>query len=157
MKRFLTKYGRLLGVILILAGVGAALYLIPPAELVQAIGVENTYLVTFLITLFAGVSSFTGTAAYATVAALAEGGGNPVILGLLGGLGLFLSDSIFYFIIWKGIESVRDTGGFFRKLERVISKVPAWLGLVIVYLYTGFTPLPNDLLLLALLLGGYRY
>lgn len=158
MIRLLRTHYKLLGTIALLVAIGIALYLVPPAELVALIGVENAYLVTFLVTLLAGVSSFTATAAVATVAALAQGGGNPVILGLLGGFGLFLSDSIFYFLIWKGSESVREKGGeFFKKFEHFFSSVPTWLGLIIVYLYTGFSPFPNDLLLIALLLGGYRY
>lgn len=154
----LSRYGKLLGILLILVLVGLALYLFPPQEVVSYIGVENAYLVGFLITLLAGVSSFTGTAAYATVGALAQGGAHPIILGLVGGIGLFLSDTIFYFLITKGIESVKKgKDSFLMRLERLFSKVPTSVVLFIVFVYTGFSPFPNDLLLIALLIGGYKY
>lgn len=153
----LTPYLKVLGVILILVLIGIGLYIVPPHELVQRIGVENSYLVGFLIALFAGVSSFTGSAAYATVAALAQGGADPIILGIVAGIGLFLSDTIFYALIYKGFESVSDTSPFYAKLQRTLSTVPVWLALSVVYLYTAFTPLPNDLLLIALLAVGYSY
>lgn len=158
MTTLFSRYGKLLGILLILLLVGIALYIFPPQEVVGYIGVENAYLVGFLITLLAGVSSFTGTAAYATVGALAQGGANPVILGLIGGVGLFLSDSIFYFLITKGVESVKKSrDSFLARLERIFNKVPTSVVLLIVFLYTGFSPLPNDLLLIALLIGGYKY
>ncbi|MEX2028472.1 MAG: hypothetical protein WD988_03190, partial [Candidatus Curtissbacteria bacterium] len=38
-----------------------------------------------------------------------------------------------------------------------VEKYPPWLILTGMYIYIGFTPLPNDLLMVALVLGGYSY
>ncbi len=132
------------------------LHYISPTELVNIIGVHNGYLVMFLIALFGGVSSFTAVSFVATALTLSAGGLNPIILALASGVGTTLSDSLF-FLIGKHAHTVIES----PKLSRLIDKTAIWLNdrsrLVVglfIYLYTGFTPLPTDVL--TILLGVTR-
>lgn len=127
-------------------------------EIVNYIGVENTYLVSFLLAVFGGLSTVTGVSFFVSVATFASGGANPFLLGLFGGLGIFISDSIFFLVARYGV----------RILERKAKPISLWLIskmekvslntiLVGVYLYIGLTPLPNDLLMIALALMGMPF
>lgn len=151
-------YVKIGAIVLFLGAFGLLLYFFPPSEIVAAIGVENAYLVGFLAALTAGFSSLTGTATFAAIASLAQGGATPWLLGLCAGVGLFLSDSGFYFILTKGRESVTGKAKKLADtLEEYIERVPVWAVMLVIVIYTALSPLPNDILLLALAASGYRY
>jgi hypothetical protein len=146
-------------VIIALAAWCLALYVVPPGSLVSYVGFEHVYLVSFLVTLIAGFSSFTGGAAYATVIEFSRGGGaHPLYLGLASGIGLFISDSLFYLLILRGRESV---GSGLRKLlgrlERFFRRIPDPYVYFFTFLFCALGPIPNDIVLLALVVAGYRY
>jgi len=137
------------------------LHYLDPTELVASIGVSNGYLVMFLVALFGGVSSFTGVSFIATTLTLSAGGLDPILLALASGVGVSMSDSLFFFIgrhAHHVIESPR--------LQHLIERSAIWLNdrskLVVglcIYLYTAFTPLPTDLLtvVLGITHQPYRY
>ncbi len=133
------------------------LWFVDPTEIVRQIGVENTYLVAFFLALFGGLSSVTGASFFAAIATFASGGAHPFLLGFWGGLGIFLSDLVFFFIARRGIKSFEKHAGLLTEwLVRHLKKWPTFLWLVGVYLYIGFTPLPNDVLMIALALTKVR-
>lgn len=149
-------------VLLILAGWAVFFHFVPPETLVDKIGIENTYLATFILAIVGGFSSITGTSFYATLAAFAHGGTvNPLILGIVGGLGLFLSDSLFYFVANYAREMIRKTTerweDIFNKIRRWVRIAPDWVVYAGIFLYVAFAPLPNDILLAVLVLSGYSY
>lgn len=148
-------------VILILIAWAIFFHFVPPEELVRKIGVQNTYLIAFLLAVIGGFSSITGTSLYATLIALSQGGVNPTILGMVGGLGLFLSDSLFYFVLdysRKMITKVADKWEtIFNKIRSLVRRAPDWLVYVGVFLYSAFAPLPNDILLAVLTVSRYSY
>lgn len=154
-------YGLGAVVILILAGWAIFFHFFPVVELVERIGIQNTYLAAFLLAAVGGFSSLTGTSLYAALIALSAGGVNPIALGIIGGLGLFLSDTIFYFIVTKiRALMVRVTNKYdrvFRKMWRWFYVMPPWIIYIGVYLYAAFAPLPNDILLAILALSSYSY
>lgn len=124
------------------------LHYISPTELVERIGVQNGYLVMFLVATFGGVSSFTGVSYVATVLTLSAGGLNPFLLALSSGLGITISDSLFF---WLGrhADSIISSSWLRTRIDRIAT----WLGkrrpltvAMFIYLYTAFTPLPNDIL-----------
>ena len=124
---------------------------ITPEEIVDYIGVDNTYFVAFLFAIFGGLSTVTGISFFASVVTFASGGANPVFLGLFGGLGIFISDTIFFFVARYGIQV------FGKKVKSVslwlvskMEKVSLSVILVGVYVYVGLTPFPNDILMVAL-------
>lgn len=148
-------------VILILIAWAVFFHFVPPEELVRKIGVQNTYLIAFLLAVIGGFSSITATSLYATLIALSQGGVNPTTLGMVGGLGLFLSDSLFYFVLdysRKMITKVADKWETtFNKIRSLVRRAPDWLVYVGVFLYSAFAPLPNDILLAVLTVSRYSY
>lgn len=123
------------------------------AEAVVAyIGAENGYLVMFLVALFGGMSSFSGVTYVATIITLASGGLAPHFLALAAGIGISIGDTIYYYIGRFGLREIASSR-FNDKITRLtvwLSQKPRWLLFVFVYLYTGLSPLPNDILTIAL-------
>lgn len=147
---------------LILVGWAVFFYFVPPEILVDKIGVQNTYLAAFLLSVVGGFSSITGTSLYATLAAFAHSGEvNTFMLGIVSGLGLFLSDSLFYFIADYGhgilLKSTARWKTVFEKMRRWVRIAPDWLVYAGIFLYVAFAPIPNDILLAVLVLSGYSY
>lgn len=154
-------YITMLLIIVILAGWALFFHYYPVEEIVNDIGVQNTYLAAFLLASVGGFSSLTGTSLYAALIALAKGGMNPLVLGIIAGLGLFLSDSVFYFIATKmrrivsGVTTKWER--LFRNIWKWVHRTPDWIVYTSVFLYAAFGPLPNDILLVALALSNYSY
>ncbi len=131
---------------------------VTPKEIVDYIGVENTYLVSFLLAVFGGLSTVTGVSFFTSVITFSSGGANPFLLGLLGGLGIFISDTIFFFAVRYGIKIFyTNTKPVSLRLVSAIKNVPLSIVLIGVYIYIGFTPLPNDILMIALALVGMSF
>lgn len=124
---------------------------ISPQELVARIGVENTYAVIFLLATFGGLSAITGTSVFFAIFTFAGGGADPWLLGLAGGIGIFLSDMVFF------LAARREVRAFGERANRIslwllhqFEKLPPWALYGASYVYLGFTPLPNDILMIAL-------
>lgn len=129
-----------------------------PEEVVNKIGAENSYLIVFLLAVIGGLSTITGTSFFASVATFAHGGADPFLLGLIGGMGIFISDSIFFFLAHQGAKILEEKENSFRsKLLKSIEKIPRWFIGIFVFLYVGLSPLPNDILMIALALAKIRY
>jgi membrane protein YqaA with SNARE-associated domain len=140
----------------VVVAAAATIYVIGPESLVAAVGVENAYLVVFLLAIFGGVSTLTATSFFAAVIAMAAGGLHPLWLGLVSGVGMLLGDLIFFAL---GAHARTVAGPRMRpRLERWaawIRRKPDWGVALFIYLYLAATPLPGDLLLAALALAAY--
>ncbi|MEX2013458.1 MAG: hypothetical protein WD897_00890 [Parcubacteria group bacterium] len=158
MPDFIKRYWKLLFLFAFLLVLVVLAIFITPQEVVDYVGVENTYLISFLIAVFGGLSTVTGISFFASVATFSSGGANPFLLGLFGGLGIFISDSIFFLVARYGVQ-------IFERKSKLISpwlvskmeKVSLNIILVGVYIYIGLTPLPNDLLMIVLALMGMPF
>lgn len=130
--------------------------IIKPDQIVDWVGPDRVYLVAFVVSLVGGVSTFTSAPFFAIIGALALGGADPLLLALSAGPGLFISDLVFY-----GLGSqVRHvlTGKsqqVLQKMEKFVSEQKTFLVWLLVILYTGVTPFPGDLLMLAM--AGAKY
>lgn len=148
-------------IIVILAVWALFFHYYPVEEIISRIGVQNTYLAAFLLSVIGGFSSLTGTSLYAALIVLSKGGMNPFVLGIIAGLGLFLSDSIFYFIathmrtLVSGITTRWER--LFRNIWKWVHSTPDWIVYTAVFIYAAFAPLPNDVILVALALSNYSY
>ncbi len=147
-------------VLLLLAVVWVGIfYYVDPAEFVQTIGVRNGYIFVFLIALFGGVSSLTFSTYIGTLLLLSSGGLNPYLLGLASGLGVAIGDSVYFYLGRHGRALLK--GGsitqLVTRLTRWLDSKRPWVASVITYLYVSFTPLPNDLIAIAMGLSGRRY
>jgi len=129
------------------------LHFISPEEIVNKIGVRNGYIIAFVVSFFGGFSAVGSISFISLLITLVAGGMNPVYLGLVAGISLAIGDMIMFYVGSKGRELVR--GKWDKKIDKVanVFKKRKWLENmvpVIAYLYIGFAPLPNDVLILFL-------
>lgn len=158
MKAWLKRYRTLISVVLALLIWSAVFAFVPPNTLIARVGIRNSYALAFLVSLVAGFSTFTGTAAYATVIEFSRGGANPALLGTAAGIGLFLSDSAFYLLVMQGRQALSSRlGKWFARFHRTLERLPSTWVYVGVYLFCAFGPIPNDFIIAVLIIGGYQY
>ncbi len=134
------------------------LWTVGPEQMVSYIGVQNGYLIGFFLATFGGMSTLSSASYFATIITLAAGGLNPYLLAVVAGFGLLIGDSLFFYLGKSGRTAFSDQ--FHERLDRLtrwIMRRPNWLVPIIVYIYVGFTPLPNDIFMIALALSGYPY
>lgn len=147
-----------LGLVVLVVLLNLAFSRVNPSLLVDAVGVQNTYAVVFAIAAVGGLSSATGPVLLTTLAAFAAGGAHPFLLGIAAGVGLFISDSLFYLAFSFGRRAVPE-----RRQERIrafqawVAGQPYWRIALATYAYLALTPLPNDVVTAALGLSGYPY
>jgi membrane protein YqaA with SNARE-associated domain len=135
------------------------LYWYDAREIVEWIGAENGYLITALVALFGGVSSLGGPTYIAVVLTFASAGLNPIGLALASGLGVSIGDTVYFYLGKHGRETIGE-----GKLQSLVHRLTAWVEkrsefavALFAYIYTGFTPLPNDILTIALGALKQRY
>jgi hypothetical protein len=154
-KSWFKFYGPFIFLILITVAWVVLFRYVSAEGLVQKIGIENTYLVAFLLAVFCGFSSFTGSTFYIALGALAHGGANPLFLGLAGGVGLCISDYAFYYIVTKGKHVIdRHWTKLSTWIRTKIESAPQWVMNLFVFVYSGFFPVPNDVMTVTLAVGG---
>ena len=154
----LKTFKALYAILVVLISTGVLLYQYPPDEIVAYIGLENSYLATFLIVAIGGLSSLTSGVFYAAVATFSAGGAIPWLLGLVGGLGIAIGDSLIFALFHYGTMSVKKS--WQKKIEKIrkyVDRNPSWLVYGCLYLLLGITPIPNDLVMFALVVFGFEY
>ncbi|MBR9693040.1 hypothetical protein GOV07_03875 [Candidatus Woesearchaeota archaeon] len=132
--------------------------IVGPTAIVELLGIHQGYLVVFLVAAFGGISSLTATSYFATIITLAAGGLDPVLLGILGGAGVTIGDSLFFFAGRHGRNVLPDE--WYASLERFgkwLRKQPSWIIPAVVYVYAAFTPFPNEFVTVSVGLCGTRY
>lgn len=143
---------------LFLAAWATLLSFVSPDTIVDRVGVHNTYLIIFLLSVFGGLSTITGTSLFFTIATFASGGADPWLLGLAGGLGIFISDSLFFIVANHEVRVFTESENrAITWLAKKMEKLPPWSVYTGSFVYMGFTPLPNDLLMIALALTKHSY
>lgn len=152
------KYLQLTLLALLILGANILMYTVGPAAITELIGVENTYVLVFVLAFFGTVSAVAAPFFYSFLAAISFGGLNPILLGVTAALGLFLGDSLFYHMVelgrWSASKWYKE---YFHSLKQWGSGISHATVQIVTYLYFGFTPLPNDLLMVVLAAIGYRY
>jgi len=124
-----------------------------PEQIVNKIGVRNGYILAFVISFFGGFSAGGSISFISLLIILVTGGMNPIYLGLVSGISLAIGDMIMFYAGSKGRElvkgkwdeKIKKVANVFKKRKRLEKMIP-----IIAYLYIGFTPLPNDVLILFL-------
>lgn len=141
-----------LAVILLIAAFSLALFFVGAERIVAFIGVENSYLVTFFIALFGGMTSVGGVSYTASIVTFVSGGAMPWLIALAAGAGTAIGDSIYYLVSRRGAR-VLGEGWLSRKIKALsdwLSKRSGLVKFLGIYAYISFTPLPNDLLTITL-------
>lgn len=134
-------------VIIFLIGWSSFLYFVGPTFLINAIGVQNGYILGFIVAAVGGVSTITSVSFYSLVTALAAGGLNPFLLGLVMGTGVTIGDTIFFYLGKTGRHSLPDQVQHHvdQGLEWAYNRPKGTVHLLI-FLWAAFMPLPNDLI-----------
>lgn len=122
-----------------------------PQFVVDLVGTENAYAIAFLFAALGGFSSLTAGPFYAAIGTFAAGGADPLILGALAGTGITIGDSLFFYLGRFGLTRTRlDKNLLVARLRSWLLRVPEWSLPLATLGYTALTPLPNDVLMVAL-------
>ena len=145
-------------VLFFIIGWTVLLYFYNPEEIVGLLGVHNSYVMAFLISMFGAFSSFTTFSTYPAVITLAAGKINPYFLGVAAGIGLSIGDILFFYfgVTVRGVVS--ET--FKERLQKILKRLknkPDYIIQAFVFLYVGFTPFPNNVLTGSLALIAYPF
>jgi len=124
-----------------------------PDEIVEFIGVKNGYILIAVASLIGGHTSYGSILFITILTSLILGGLNPIYLWIISSINLTIGDVIIFKFGESGIDLLSDKWdkrlskltGLFNKKKIVKKFTP-----LISYLYIGFSPLPNDVLLLFL-------
>ena len=100
---------KLLGVFVLISIIilwALLLFYLPPTEIIDTIGVQNGYILTFFAALLGGTSVLFPFPYYLVVFTLGAGGLNPFLLGIFSGVGLMVGDSTSYLLGYSGREII---------------------------------------------------
>ena len=152
-KKYNKKLIGFLILVVFLASLIVLLRFVSPEQIVNKIGVRNGYILTFVVSFFGGFSAGGSVSFISLLIILVTGGMNPIYLGLVSGISLAIGDMIMFYAGSKGRELIE--GKWDKRIKRVANVFKKRKGLekmipVTAYLYIGFTPLPNDILILFL-------
>lgn len=141
------------GLAVFVIGLAVLLIVWSPEEIVSGLGVSNGYVLTFFVSLLGGFSAGGSVTFISLLGTLVAGGLDPVRLGLIAGVSLAIGDMVMFLLGSKARDLVQGTWD--RRLERLTQTVQRhrasrWLVGPLAYVYMGFLPLPNDVLLLFL-------
>lgn len=115
-----------------------------PETAVSVIGLENAYLLMFVVALLGGLTTFNTVPYYSVLLMLAVAGLNPLLLGLFSACGVMCGDSISYLVGRQGAVIVpRRLHALFGRIRVVATNHPRIFPLVC-FLYGSLSPLSND-------------
>ncbi|MFP4401819.1 MAG: VTT domain-containing protein [Candidatus Nanoarchaeia archaeon] len=114
------------------------------SSIVSQIGINNSYIIIFLIATFGGVSALTSASFYALFVLFLYGGSNYILLSVLSAIGLTIGDAFFYYLGYIGSEITNKTkySKYFKNIQKYINKYSKWK---IFYIITFFQSLPLPL------------
>lgn len=128
-----------------------------PEELVSLIGVENAYLLIFILAFLGGITTFSGIPYHLVLITLATGGLNPLFLGTSTAVGVMLGDTTSYYVGYQGSSIIPKS---FHKILNLIRnfglKHPSLLP-VFFFLYGCMSPFSNDFIVISMGLSRYSY
>lgn len=127
-------------------------------NIVNYIWIENTYIVVFLLASFWWFSSLTWYPLIALMATFIGGWAMPLLVGLSSGVGVMFWDSLFYYFWSKWREILK------WKSKKYVNKLSAWIKRrheyfipIFVFIYSWFSPFPNDIMTVSVSLTWYPY
>ena len=139
--------------------IGLSLFLVrsSPEELISLIGVENSYIVIFILAFLGGLTTFTGVPYHPVLAVFAAGSPHPLYLGLSTSLGVMLGDSTSYYVGYHG--SILVPAGIQKFLKRLLSffmRYPRLLPFFF-FFYGSVIPFSNDFIVVTMGMARYPF
>jgi membrane protein YqaA with SNARE-associated domain len=158
-KRYLKKLLFFLLIFLVVIFFAATFLIIDPEQLIDILGVRNSYFIVFVIAFLGGFSAWLSLSYILTLITFSAGGLNPFFLGFIAGIALASGDLIMFFLGIKGRELIE--GKWEKKLEKIAGWIKNKKRLMkfipfLTYIYFGLTPFPNDILVIFLALIEYK-
>jgi hypothetical protein len=127
-----------------------------PEQIIQKIGIQNTYIILFIVSFFAGFSSGGSLIFLAGLTAFLSGGLKFLTVALISGTALAIGDIIMLHLFLSGRKLIpKKTQHKLDKLSNYLNKKPTHLIPIIIIIYIVFSPLPNDILILSLAAINY--
>jgi membrane protein YqaA with SNARE-associated domain len=149
---------RVLFVFLLVVFVGLIILLVlfDPKEVIASIGIGNSLIIAFFLSIAGAFTSLTKISSYPLIISLIAGQMNPLLVGLVIGLGMAAGDILFFAFGY----SARDWAGkkWKKNLDRFlafVSRLREIFVQVLIFLYMAATPFPNNMLSGALAFIGY--
>jgi len=154
MKALITRsqsISAVMGLLALVIGASIVFVFVDVELLIQTVGVDNSYLILFLVALIGGASVVTTSSYLALLYLMVNSGLSPLILGSLAGLAIFIGDLVFYLLGKKAGEALNAVENpTAAKFQDWISKRSIRSVQLFTYVYAGLTPLPNDILTIGL-------
>jgi membrane protein YqaA with SNARE-associated domain len=117
--------------------------------LIDYVGLQNAYILMFLVAALGGVSTFNSVPYLALLVVLATAGVNPILLGLASALGVMSGDSFSFLMGRQGSALLPiSLQPFFTLVKKVAENRPR-LFLCICFFYGALCPLSNDFITIA--------
>lgn len=131
---------------------------VTPEAVIDQVGIQGGYLILFILALL-GVSSVVSASFYTTLVVFAASGEfNPFLMGIVAAPGRVVGDSLFFFL---GLHSREISSRFWQKTTNTLAiwveRFPRWAPMALTFGYTGFTPFPQDFLMIAMGLANIRF
>ncbi len=129
-----------------------------PKDLVLYLGVRNSFLILFFVSLVGAFTSMTKFSAYPMIVALVAGNMSFFYVGLIAGIGLAAGDTLFFLFGYSAREIT--THKWKDKLRNIVAKLHSindWLVQGLIFIYVGASPFPNNLLSGSLAFTGYPF
>ena len=135
------------------------LYVVGVDKVVGVISVNNIYWSLFVIATVSGTSFLTSASFYSVFLSYSTAiAVNPLILAAVGGIGMSIGDSLFFFLARKSTKVMDwDKHPVYHKFYNKIEKLPKSVVYLFTLFYATFIPLPNDILMITLGLLKFRY
>ncbi len=157
MKNRIKNYLWFLVMLIFAVSLVVTLHYFTPSQIVAKIGVRNSYAILFFISAVGGSSLITASSYYVFIPIFAIAGLNPILLGIIGGVGVTLGDVLYFYLGARTKEiSPEEIGEKFERANRIIARIPAGVVPLFVYVY-AMTPLPNDVVTFSLGLVNYPF
>ena len=157
MKKQILKYLPRVIFIIFLLSFSFLFYYSSPEKLIGWIGVQNSYLLIFILAFIGGLSTFSGVPYHLVLITLASGGANPLLLGTVTAVGVMIGDSTSYLLGYEGSEIIpARVQSIMEKIFAFGQKHPTALP-VFFFLYGALTPFSNDFLVIPAGLAKYPF
>jgi membrane protein YqaA with SNARE-associated domain len=132
-------------------------FFIGPEALVDYIGVQNAYVLMFLVAALGGLSTFNSVPYLAVLFVLANTGVNPFWLGLVSAVGVMCGDSFSYVLGRSGGAVIPDSFQYvFRSIKKFAVAYPR-LYPSFCFLYGALCPLSNDFVTISAGIANISY
>lgn len=123
---------------------------------------NHAYLIFFVIASTTGLSIFAAGTFYTTLVQFTQIGLDPIILGVIGGLGTSIGDFMYLYLArqardFSNIKKSRTYNKISQYVSRDLCHESCYRVYIFVFLFAAFVPIPNDILMVALGFLSYKY